>query len=212
MKLDCGKVGALLYRLRKEKNLTQKQVADQLNISDKTISKWERGLGCPDVNLLGELSRLFRVNVDKILAGDLEANGTEAGNLRHIKFYVCPTCANVISTTGNADISCCGRKLTPLRAKPADDSHAATVEDTDDAYYVTFAHEMTKAHYLSFVAFVANDKMLFVKLYPEQEASVILPKTVTGKWLHKYGRTLYYGCSLHGLYTLSTPVSVTEKR
>ena len=66
--MDCGKVGDLLYRLRREKNLTQKQVADQLNISDKTVSKWERGLGCPDVSLLGELSGLFGVNIEKILA------------------------------------------------------------------------------------------------------------------------------------------------
>jgi transcriptional regulator with XRE-family HTH domain len=53
--LDCGKVGALLYRLRKEKGMTQWQVANQLNISDKTVSKWERGLGCPDVSLLGTI-------------------------------------------------------------------------------------------------------------------------------------------------------------
>lgn len=90
MKLDCGKVGDLLYRLRREKNLTQKQVADQLNISDKTVSKWERGLGCPDVSLLGELSGLFGVNIRKILAGNLEANGMEAGNLRRIRLLCLP--------------------------------------------------------------------------------------------------------------------------
>ena len=103
-KLDCSKVGALLYRLRKERDLTQKQVADQMNISDKTISKWERGFGCPDVSLLGELSSLFEVNIEKILNGDLEPNEPDAGNFRRMKFFVCPVCANVIYSTGNAEI------------------------------------------------------------------------------------------------------------
>ena len=69
--MDCGKVGALLYRLRTEMSMTQQQVADRLNISNKTISKWERGLGCPDVSLLGELSGLFQVNIEKILNGSV---------------------------------------------------------------------------------------------------------------------------------------------
>lgn len=43
--MDYQKIGVLIYELRKEKNMTQKQVAQLMNISDKTISKWERGLG-----------------------------------------------------------------------------------------------------------------------------------------------------------------------
>ena len=42
--MDCQKVGDLIYRLRKEKKLTQKELANQIGISDKTISKWERGV------------------------------------------------------------------------------------------------------------------------------------------------------------------------
>ena len=53
----------------------------------------------------------------------METNGLEAGNLRRIKFYVCPVCGNVISNTGNADISCCGRRLTALNARQADEAH-----------------------------------------------------------------------------------------
>lgn len=200
--MDCSKVGTLLYRLRKEKGLTQKQVADRMNISDKTISKWERGLGCPDVNLLGELSSLFEINIEKILDGNLEPNDMDQGNLKHIKFYACPICGNVINNTGNAEISCCGRKLSPLIAKPADEMHTATIEDTDGEYYITFNHEMTKSHYISFIAYVANDKFLLVKLYPEQAAAVSLPKIGSNKLLHKYNRKLYYYCSRHGLYVI----------
>ena len=57
--MDCKKIGSLIYELRKDKNMTQKQIADLMNISDKTISKWERGLGCPDISLLPELSQIL---------------------------------------------------------------------------------------------------------------------------------------------------------
>ena len=69
--MDCGKIGKLILRLRKEKNMTQKMLADAMNLSDRTISKWERGVGCPDISLLSKLSDIFGVNIEKILAGDL---------------------------------------------------------------------------------------------------------------------------------------------
>lgn len=173
-----------------------------MNISDKTISKWERGLGCPDVNLLGELSNFFEINIEKILDGDLKSNDRDQGNLKHIKFCVCPTCGNVIHNTGKAEISCCGRKLSPLTAKPADEMHTAAIEDMGAEYYITFNHEMTKAHYISFVAYVSNDKLLLVKLYPEQAAAVSLPKMGSKQLLHRYNGKLYYCCSKHGLYVI----------
>ena len=50
--MDHNKVGKLILSLRKEKGLTQKELADAMNLSDRTVSKWERGLGCPDVSLV----------------------------------------------------------------------------------------------------------------------------------------------------------------
>ena len=55
--MENRKVGELIYQLRKEKGLTQKQLADQMNISDRTISKWERGCDCPDVKLLQSICK-----------------------------------------------------------------------------------------------------------------------------------------------------------
>ena len=150
--MDCQKVGALILRLRKEMGMTQKQIADKMNISDKTISKWERGLGCPDVSLLSELSDILGVNTEKILSGELEPNSMNGGNMKKVRFYVCPECKNIVTSSGEAEISCCGRKLTPLEAKTADDLHRMSVEEIDDEYYITFNHEMTKSHYISFVA------------------------------------------------------------
>lgn len=190
--MDCGKVGKLIFDLRKEKGLTQKQLADALNISDKTISKWERGLGCPDVSLLQQLSGTLGVNIEGILSGILEPNDINGGNMKKIKFYVCPSCGNILTATGQAEITCCGRKIDPLVPKPADAGHRLTVEEHDGDWYITFPHEMSKQHYLSFFAYVSCDRVLIVKLYPEQGGEVRLPKMHGGK--------IYFYCSQHGFW------------
>jgi len=190
--MNCEKVGNLILTLRKEKHMTQKQLADLMNISDKTISKWERGLGCPDVSLLRCLSEILGVNIEKILLGDLEPNHMDGGNMKKLKFYVCPTCSSTMTATGEAEISCCGRKLEPLIPQPADEAHRLNLETIENDLYVTCSHEMTKDHSLSFIACVTYDRVLFVKLYPEQEVQVRLPRMGRG--------TLYVCCGKHGLY------------
>lgn len=67
--MDYQKVGLLIATLRKEKGLTQKELADKLGITDRAVSKWERGLGCPDVSLLDDLSRILDVSILEILKG-----------------------------------------------------------------------------------------------------------------------------------------------
>ena len=98
-----------------------KKIADLMNISDKTISKWERGLGCPDISLLPELSQILGVSIDQILSGQINLNDLVGGNMNKLKFYVCPQCGNLMTATGNATISCCGKTLEPLVAKKAED-------------------------------------------------------------------------------------------
>lgn len=190
--MDCIKVGKLIFALRKEKGMTQKQLADSMNISDKTISKWERGLGCPDISILRELSEVLNVNIEKILLGDLELNNADGGNMKRIKFYMCPNCGNTLTSTGESDVSCCGRKLAPLIPKPIENTHKITVEEIENDYYITFDHEMTKTHYINFIAYVAYDRVLFVKLYPEQGSEVRFPKMNRGK--------IYLCCNQHGLW------------
>ena len=107
--MDCMKVGKLILQLRTEKGLTQKQVADQLNISNKTISKWECGLGCPDVSLWEELANVLGADILKLLQGELNPNRPDVGKMDRVQFYVCPTCGNILTSTGAASIACCGR-------------------------------------------------------------------------------------------------------
>ncbi|WP_455718191.1 helix-turn-helix domain-containing protein [Anaerosporobacter sp.] len=190
--MDNIKVGKLILNLRKEKGYTQKQLADAMNISDKTISKWERGLGCPDVSLLHVLSDILGVNIEQILLGELEPNEVNGGNMKKIKFYVCPSCGNIITSTGEADISCCGRKLNAAIVKPSDEKHNINVDIIDDEFYITFDHEMTKEHYLNFIAYVTCDRVLLVKLYPEQGSELRMPRLRGGKF--------YFGCNIHGVW------------
>lgn len=190
--MDCSKVGKLIFNLRKEKNMTQKELADAMNLSDRTISKWERGMGCPDVSLLHELSNILGVNIEKILSGDLDPNDKDGGNMKRVKFYVCPNCGNVLFSTGEVEISCCGRKLTSLNVKSEEDSHSVSVEEIENDYYVTTKHEMSKSHYISFVAYVAYDRVLLIKLYAEQTVELRFPKMC--------GNRLYIYCNQHELW------------
>ena len=63
---DCGK---FICELRKENNLTQKELSEKINVSDKAVSRWETGKGFPDVNSLLALSEFFGVSVNELLAG-----------------------------------------------------------------------------------------------------------------------------------------------
>ena len=112
--MDYEKIGSLICKLRKEKGLTQKQLGDKLHLSDKTISKWERGLGCPDISSLQSLADILGVNTEKILLGELNQKDLDGGNMKKLKFYMCPDCGNIIISTSNSEVSCCGRKLSAL--------------------------------------------------------------------------------------------------
>ena len=190
--MDCIKVGKLIYSLRSEKSMTQKQLADMMNISDRTISKWERGIGCPDVSLLNELSKILGVNIDKILTGDLNAKEMDGGSMKKVKFYICVICGNTMFSINEADISCCGRTLTALNVTAETETHSMTIEEIENDYFIRISHEMTKTHYISFVAFVGYDRVHFVKLYPEQNAELRIPQ-MSGDKLFAY-------CNEHGLW------------
>lgn len=96
--MDNSKVGELIRRLRKESHMTQLQLAEKLHVSDKAVSKWERGMGCPEVSLIIELSRIFEVDMQDLLSGELNRNELLGGNMKKMKFYVCPHCGNLVTS------------------------------------------------------------------------------------------------------------------
>lgn len=60
-------LGQKIAELRKAKNMTQLELANQLNITDKAVSKWERDISCPDINTFPKLAELLGVSVDELL-------------------------------------------------------------------------------------------------------------------------------------------------
>ncbi len=67
--MDSKEIGRFICSLRKDKGLTQSALAEMLNISNRTVSKWETGEGLPDISSLPEIARILGVSVDEILAG-----------------------------------------------------------------------------------------------------------------------------------------------
>lgn len=69
--MDAKKIGNAIKILRKKRGFTQYDLADALNVSDKAISKWERGISIPDISVITELSLLLNVDVDNLLEGNI---------------------------------------------------------------------------------------------------------------------------------------------
>lgn len=184
--------GSIIKKLREEKNMTQAVLAEKLNISDKTVSKWETGKGYPDITLLEPLAESLGVSVVELLSGNDITNRNRSFNMKRSLFYVCPICGNVIFATGEAVICCCGLTLPPVEAEIADEAHALKVEVIEDEYYVTVSHEMSKEHYISFFAAVTDNGVMITEMYPEQYAEARF----------KINRThaIYAFCNRHGLY------------
>lgn len=190
--MNNTQIGNLIYTLRKEKHLTQLQLAERMNISDKTVSKWERGLGCPDISLLPELSKILEINIEELLSGKLDINDFTGGNMKNTKFYICPQCGNIITSSEDAAISCCGKKLSESEPVKATDMEKLNVEIIENDYFISSNHEMTKEHYISFIALLTGDSLILKKQYPEWNLQSRIP-TLT------HGKLIWY-CTKHGLF------------
>ena len=184
--------GNTVKQLREARKLTQAELAQHLGVSSKTVSKWETGKGLPDITMLQPLAHALGVSVIELMNGEQIINRNASANMLRGKFYVCPLCGNVIHTTGDSLVSCCGITLPALEAEAADDDHLLTVESVEDEHFVTIHHPMTKEHFISFVAFVTSDRLQLVKLYPEGNAETRLQLRGMGY--------LYYYCNKHGLF------------
>lgn len=182
--------GATIKNLRERKGLTQLQLAEEIGVSSKAVSKWETAKGLPDISLVEPLSQALGVSVMELMSGETVKNRNASSNILFSKFYVCPVCGNVLHSTGEAVISCCGITLPPLEAEETDAEHIITVENVEDEHFITVHHDMSKKHYISFIAYVTCDRAQFVKFYPEGNAETRLQLRGRGY--------LYIYCNKHG--------------
>lgn len=68
--MDLNKTGKFIALIRKEKGLTQRELAEKLNLSEKTISKWERGVGFPDISLILPLCKCLEIDANELMTGE----------------------------------------------------------------------------------------------------------------------------------------------
>ena len=183
--MDQEKVGGIIKTLRKDKGMTQLELALCLNVTDRAVSKWERGLGCPDISLLTKLSEIFSVDIGSIIDGDMDENEKRSGNMKKTKFYVCPICGNIITASENTNVSCCGRKLEGLEEKKNVDEEIKIERVDGTELYISSSHPMTKDDYISFFSYVTSDSLLLKKLYPEWGVDIRFP------WLG-HGKIMWY--------------------
>lgn len=196
--MNCAKTGQLIFQLRQEKGLTQQQLAEKLGVSNKTVSKWERGLGLPDPVFWNPLSALLEADISRLLQGELRPNRLDPGRVDKTLFYTCPCCGNVLLSTGPASLSCCGRPLAPMAIRQGAPDFPVSVQESDGELYIQADHPMEKTHFLSFAAYVDPRRVLLVRLYPEEQAAFRLP-------LPSSRGSLYLCCSRHGLQKLPFP-------
>ena len=195
--------GAVIKQLREKANFTQAELAAKLNVSSKTISKWETAKGYPDISLLEPLAKVFNVSLTELISGNAVKNVNVSANMLRSKFYVCPVCGNVIHSMGEAVIHCHGVLLTPCQPEETDENHMIFVEKVEDEYYVRIEPDMTKEHYISFMAAVSSDRIQMIKLYPEGNAEARFK-------INGIKKILFY-CNRDGLFSLDVVKGIDDK-
>ena len=71
--MDQEKIGKFIKKIREDNNLTQKELADKLGVTFQAVSKWENGKNVPDISILKEMSKMFNINIDEILEGEIKS-------------------------------------------------------------------------------------------------------------------------------------------
>ncbi len=196
--------GAVIKELREKHLLTQAELAAKLNVSDKTISKWETAKGYPDISLLEPIAQVFGISVTELISGNAVSNMNVSANMMRSQFYICPVCGNSIHSMGEAVVQCHGIMLTPCQAEETDENHMIFIERVEDEYYIRIEHDMTKQHYISFVAALSSDKIEIVKLYPEGNAHARVK-------INGVKKILFY-CNRDGLFSMNVVRGIDDRQ
>ena len=196
--------GNVIKELREKCQLTQVELAEKIGVSDKTISKWETAKGYPDISLLEPIAKALGVSMTELVTGNAVSNVNVSANMLRSKFYVCPICGNIIHSMGEAVMQCHGILLSPCQPEETDENHMIFIERVEDEYYIRIEHDMTKQHYISFIAAVSSDKIQMVKLYPEGNAEARVK-------INGVKKILFY-CNRDGLFSCTILKGIDDKQ
>ena len=196
--------GTVIKELREKNHMTQAELAEKLCVSDKTISKWETAKGYPDISLLEPIAKIFGISITELISGNAVRNVNVSANMLRSKFYVCPVCGNVIHSMGEVVMHCHGITLTPCQAEETDENHMIFIERVEDEYFIRIDHDMTKQHYISFIAGLSSDKLQMIKLYPEGNAEARIK-------INGVKKILFY-CNKDGLFSINVVKGIDDKQ
>lgn len=178
--MDQIRTGEIIRSMRLKKKMTQAALAEKIGVSDKAVSKWERGCGAPDVSILPLLAAELGIDMENLINGEMEENELINGNMKKTRFYVCPDCGNIVFSAAEASVSCCGSKLSVLEPKKASDDEKLSTEMIENEIYVSSSHEMTRENYISFAALLRDDTVIVRKFYPEWNMETRFPRGMSG--------------------------------
>ena len=196
--------GNVIKELREKCQLTQVELAEKIGVSDKTISKWETAKGYPDISLLEPIAKALGVSMTELVTGNAVSNVNISANMLRSKFYVCPICGNIIHSMGEAVMQCHGILLSPCQPEETDENHMIFIERVEDEYYIRIEHDMTKQHYISFIAALSSDKIQMIKLYPEGNAEARVK-------INGVKKILFY-CNRDGLFSCTILKGIDDKQ
>lgn len=132
--MNAQKTGSLILETRTKLNMTQRELAEKINVSEKAVSKWENGRGCPE-------------------------------------------CGNIITSTNQIELNCCGHTLKELISENEPDSSIIkSIEESDNQFFLTFKSPMTKTDYIAGVVTSTYTRTTVIPMFAEQEPSVTLPQ------------------------------------
>ena len=103
--------------------------------------------------------------------------------MKKLRFYICPDCGNILTSSAEADVHCCGRRLEALTPEKAEERDMLHMEAADGEWFITAEHPMTKENYIAFVAFLTDSQLLLSRQYPEWSLQVRMPYYARGRLL-----------------------------
>ena len=86
--MEQEKIAKLIKKIRKDYNLTQKELADKYNVTYQAVSKWENGLNLPDISLLKQMSKDFNISMDDIVEGNYKQKDDDKRNKKNLGIVI----------------------------------------------------------------------------------------------------------------------------
>ncbi|MCQ2752385.1 MAG: TipAS antibiotic-recognition domain-containing protein [Coriobacteriales bacterium] len=204
-------IALTIKKMREGAHLTQMQLATQLGVTDKTVSKWECAKGYPDITMLEKIASVLGISVSELISGVTVENSNVSANMMRTKFFVCPVCGNIIHSTGDFVANCCGLTLSSLQVQACDNKHQISIEKVEDEYYLHLDHPMSKIHYISFIVALSPDRIQLVKFYPEGSAQARFKINTVKKFMFYCNQDGFFEYTLGKKSVINMPEEVFDE-